>query len=179
MQNENYLIEKIKKGDHRAFKKLFDDYAPKLYRFLFQFSGQRDEVEDWVQGAFVNAYQNIASFRGESGFSTWLFRIGINLMKKSKRRNNFFDNISETTEIGDHCENPAEDFEWENKMKKYFSGIPELNKAVFILSIFEEYSHNEISVILGISPENSRIILFRTKKILRSKIESEINNEQY
>jgi len=169
MLSEKTLIEKVKRGNKRAFKKLFNANINGLYQFLTQFSKDRDAIADWVQTAFIKAYLNINKFESNSKFSTWLFRIAINEMKsdfRSMARKNTFplDNYS-------FLESRAtnEDFDWHYDMKWLLDDLEEINKAVFILHDVENYKHSEISKILNISTESSRIILYRTKKILRER----------
>ncbi len=171
MINESALIERGKLGHQRAFKILFENNVDKLYRFMNQFSKNTDEVEDWVQRAFIKAFLNIDKFREKSKFSTWLIRIGINEMKTDYRKTSLF-----TSTESDEAENPLHlysqepSFEWEYDMKIYLDELEETKRAIFILYEVEGYSHQEISEILDISESSSRTNLHRAKKILQSSL---------
>lgn len=169
MPEESLVIRRIKQGDKNAFQKLFDQNVNQLYRFLCQFTKDKDLVEDWVQRAFIKAYYNLDKFEGNSKFSTWLFSIGINEMKTDMKKINSrrFEEVEENTlGIG---ENEVKDFEWSHDMKWLLSELNDTWKAVFVLFEVEGYSHTEISEIMDISASASRTILCRTKNVLKEK----------
>ena len=78
---DQQLVERAQKGDKRAFEMLVVKYQRKLTRLLSRFIRNSGEVEDVAQEAFIKAYRALPSFRGESAFYTWLYRIGINTAK--------------------------------------------------------------------------------------------------
>jgi len=75
------LVERAQAGEKRAFEQLVGKYQRKLGRLLSRFIRDQAEVEDVTQEAFIKAYRALPSFRGESAFYTWLYRIGINTAK--------------------------------------------------------------------------------------------------
>jgi len=78
---DRQLVERAQRGDKRAFELLVDKYQRKLGRLLSRYIRDPAEVEDVAQEAFIKAYRALPSFRGESAFYTWLYRIGINTAK--------------------------------------------------------------------------------------------------
>lgn len=78
---DQQLVERAQQGDKRAFELLVIKYQRKLGRLLSRFIRDPAEVEDVAQEAFIKAYRALPSFRGESAFYTWLYRIGINTAK--------------------------------------------------------------------------------------------------
>ena len=78
---DQLLVERAQAGDKQAFDKLVQKYQRKLSRLLSRFIRDHAEVEDVAQEAFIKAYRALPSFRGESAFYTWLYRIGINTAK--------------------------------------------------------------------------------------------------
>src|SRR5690606_34251875 len=74
-------------GDPRAFEALMDRYKTRLLRYLSPYLRDAGDTEDVVQETFIQAYLGLNGFRGDSSFSTWLFRIGINIAKRSLVRN--------------------------------------------------------------------------------------------
>src|SRR5450759_3849985 len=78
---DQQLVERAQQGDKHAFELLVAKYQRKLGRLLSRFIRNPSEVEDVVQEAFIKAYRALPSFRGESAFYTWLYRIGINAAK--------------------------------------------------------------------------------------------------
>ena len=164
------LIDKAKNGNQKAYKELFEQNVTMLYRYLRQFTNDRDQVEDWVQRAFIKAFNSLNTFRGSSSFKTWLFRIGINEMRSdlrllpNKNKKEFDDEFQ--IEIQDDNEN----FEWQDEMKWLISDLEEIKKSVFILYEVEGYKHFEIAEMLNISESFSKTSLHRAKKILQEKL---------
>src|SRR5215470_7024317 len=78
---DQQLVERAQRGDKKAFELLVAKYQRKLARLLSRFIRDPAEVEDVAQDAFIKAYRALPSFRGESAFYTWLYRIGINTAK--------------------------------------------------------------------------------------------------
>jgi RNA polymerase sigma-70 factor (ECF subfamily) len=78
---DQQLVERAQRGDKRAFELLVEKYQRKLGRLLSRFVRDPGEVEDVTQEAFIKAYRALPSFRGDSAFYTWLYRIGINTAK--------------------------------------------------------------------------------------------------
>src|SRR6187455_3539193 len=78
---DQQLVERAQRGDKKAFELLVVKYQRKLARLLSRFIRDASEVEDVTQEAFIKAYRALPSFRGDSAFYTWLYRIGINTAK--------------------------------------------------------------------------------------------------
>lgn len=89
-QSDDELIRLAKTGDGKATAELFEKHHGKIYSFLYRATGRREDAEDLCQEVFLVAFKNISSFRGESAFSTWVFRIAINrfrdYLRKEKQR---------------------------------------------------------------------------------------------
>lgn len=172
MEEDLALVQRVKTGDRRAFKKLYDGHVERLFRFMRQFSSDRMLVEDWVQRAFIKAYNNIASFQGRARFATWLYTIALNEMRTDLRR----PALTLLT-IADLHDSPSSgqeevDFQWNDAMRASLGGLDEAKRTVFLLYEVEGYSHAEIATMLDISEGNSRILLARAKHHLRITLES-------
>jgi len=173
MLEEINLVKRIRSGDQNAFKELYKANITPLFMFMKQFSKDDVRVEEWVQRAFIKAYENIDQFDGISLFKTWLFKIAINEMKMDFRNANSSKNISiDEVEISSEMEDS--DFQWDQVMKDWLMQLSETKRMVFILYEVEGYSHAEISGMMNIKESTSRTILTRTKAWLKTKwIESE------
>lgn len=79
------LIERCKKGDHNAYHRLFSDTVEDVHRILYRLAGPQKDLEDLVQQVYLAVFGSIASFRGESAFSTWLFSICLRVARKQSR----------------------------------------------------------------------------------------------
>jgi RNA polymerase sigma-70 factor, ECF subfamily len=164
-----YSVIEAKKGNQRAFKQLFDENVNIIYRFLYQFSKNPDQVEEWTQRAFIKAFENIQRFEGNSKFSTWLIKIGINEMKTDFARIKDKKTVFLEDEQYDSAVSVEEEFEWRQDMKWLLSELDEFKKSIFILYEVEGYSHSEIADMLDISEAQSRTTLCRVKKDLKDK----------
>lgn len=78
---DQLLVERVQRGDKKAFELLVSKYQRKLLRLVSRLVHDQAEAEDVVQEAFIKAYRAMANFRGDSAFYTWLYRIGINTAK--------------------------------------------------------------------------------------------------
>ena len=78
---DSVLIEKVKNGNEGAFNFLVNKYYPRVYASLFSFTKSKEDSEDLAQQTFLKVWQQIKTFRGDSAFFTWVYRIAINLAK--------------------------------------------------------------------------------------------------
>ncbi|MBI3194811.1 MAG: sigma-70 family RNA polymerase sigma factor [Ignavibacteriae bacterium] len=170
IQHEATLIDKAKRGNQPAFKKLYDVHVEPLFRFMRQYSNDTVQVEEWVQRAFIKAFNNVQSFKGNSRFATWLFTIALNEMRTDLRKPNIlsFTN-NELPEI--HFLQEEERFIWSDSMKTLLHELDEQKRSVFFLYEVEGYSHAEIATMLNINESASRTTLCRAKQWLRTQWE--------
>lgn len=171
MDDEIILINKVKRGDHSAFKKLYDLNVGPLYRFLRQYAQDSAQIEDWVQRAFIKSYKNIGAFSRTSRFSTWLFAIAVNEMRTDFRKPNIIMFNPIELEKYHALEEHNTDFEWNDIMRSWLSELDEAKRTVFVLFEVEGYSHSEIASILNINENASRTLLHRAKQLLKTKWE--------
>jgi RNA polymerase sigma-70 factor (ECF subfamily) len=80
------LVDRARGGDREAFDGLVEVYAPQVYNLALRITGSREEAADCVQEAFVRAYAALGSFRGEAAFSTWLYRVALNVASDTAKR---------------------------------------------------------------------------------------------
>jgi len=172
MYDETEQLQHARNGNHAAFRELYNAHVTPLFRFLKQFSADRDEVQDWVQRAFIKAYERLDTFDGRSRFSSWLFRIGINEMKTDRRREMLAPVVSDP-EVEELPVMTPDDFHWKEVMGNWLYELDAIKRMVFLLYEVEGYSHAEIASMLNIGESTSRSILSRTKQWLRNKWQSE------
>lgn len=173
-QDEIQLVAHAKNGDHDAFRELYELNVDFLYRFMMQFSANHDQVKDWVQRAFIKAYEGLPAFDGISLFSTWLFKLALNEMRMDFRRAKiipFVPTQSDNEELSVQQDDGT--FEWSQTMKQWLGELSELKRGVFILYEVEGYSHAEIAQMLQIGESTSRTTLSRVKRFLQERWEQE------
>ncbi|PWH86602.1 RNA polymerase sigma factor [Brumimicrobium oceani] len=170
---EKQLIKQILKGDSSSFGILVDQYQGMALTIAFRILGNKQEAEDVVQNAFVKAYFNLNTYRLNSKFSTWFYRIvyntGITAINKVKSRSEegFNENTSEDLQkIIAEAGQLDEQENQKNRVNKAIEQLPRNEAVVISLYYLEEYSVTEISEIMSLTKSNVKIILFRARKKL-------------
>jgi len=136
-------------------------------------TGNVSEAEDCTQEAFIQAWNQLKKFRGDSAFSTWLHRIAVNSvlgrMRKSKRERDRITAVSEmdrpALETGDSGEM--------RDLSEAVDGLPEGARNVFVLNAIYGYSHEEAGEMLGIATGTSKAQLHRAKLLLAQQLKQQ------
>jgi RNA polymerase sigma-70 factor (ECF subfamily) len=164
------LVELFQKGDEASFNELVLRYQEKVYWIARRFMNDHDQADDVVQEVFIKMYGALKDFRGESNVYTWLYRITVNVSLNTIRRQRLRDflRIDEFFEIAsDESERPdeiVEHNEQQRLIEEAISGLPEKQKAVFILRYHEELSYEDISQILKTSVGGLKANYFHAAK---------------
>src|SRR5262252_4811973 len=103
---ERSLLRRLRERDERAFRELLETHRDRVFNITFRMLGNRAEAEDVAQEVFISVFKTIESFREESKFSTWLYRVAVNHCKNrikylTRRKDRSHDEIDETTHGGD------------------------------------------------------------------------------
>lgn len=163
------IIEACKQHDRNAQFRLYQLYAKAMYHVCLRMMGNSADAEDMCQNVFIDVFDNIQKFRGDSTFGAWIRRITINKcyneLKKKKIQLHYCD------EIPDIKEEELDDLNYENigteKIKEAITQLPEGSKMIFNLYAFEDYTHEEIAKILNISTSTSKTQYMRAKQKLK------------
>ena len=173
VQNEDdLLIQKVKNGDEGAFKFLMTKYYPRVYASLFAYTKSREDSEDLTQLTFIKVWQKIDSFRGDSAFFTWIYRIAINLAKnhfvssssKKDKVNISSDDLEFDIPSYDNPESSLMHKESLQKIQSYVKTLPESLKTAFTLREVDGKSYEEISVITDTPIGTVRSRIFRARE---------------
>jgi RNA polymerase sigma-70 factor (ECF subfamily) len=171
--DEAAWISQAKQGDTRAFEQLYRMHVDKVYGLCLRMTGNRSEADDCTQEAFIQAWNKLDKFRGDSAFSTWLHRIGVNSvlgrMRKSKREE---DRIQAAAEISS-APATAADTGHLRDLSDAVDRLPEGARHVFVLSAVYGYSHEEAGDMLGIAVGTSKAQLHRAKRLLKQQLEAQ------
>ena len=171
--NTEQLIAKVKLGDHRAFEQLVNDHKGIVYSLALQMLKTREEAEEIAQDVFVKVYKSIGSFKGDSKFSTWLYRVTRNRCLdylKAKRitfndveiNDSLFTQMDETVNALDiMMEN-----EKNKKLKQCLNCLSAEDASVLTLFYFQEKKLNELATILDVSVNSAKVRLHRARKRL-------------
>jgi RNA polymerase sigma-70 factor, ECF subfamily len=174
---EGVLIERAKQGDAEAFQMLYDKHKRRVYSLCLRMTANTAEAEDLAQEAFLQLYRKIATFRGESAFSTWLHRLSVNVVLMHLRRKSLpVVSLEETTQ-GMDDDSPRKDFGADDvalagsidrlQLQRAVDSLPPGYRTIFVLHDIEGYEHNEIARIAGCSVGNSKSQLHKARMKLR------------
>ena len=183
--NDQHYINLVLNGDTNAFAVLVGRYKDFVFTLSLKLLQNREEAEEAAQDTFVKIYKSLARFKGESKFSTWIYKITYNncldRLKKQKR-NRPMVAINEYTEHEVkslmNVLDTIEENERQQMIKSCLDLLPAEESFLLTLYYFNENSLKEIAVIMGINENNVKIKLYRSRKkltgILKTKLEPEI-----
>ena len=169
---DDLLIIKAQNGDEGAFKFLMTKYYPRVYASLFAFTKSREDSEDLTQLTFIKVWQKINSFRGDSAFFTWVYRIAINLAKNhfasssSKKDKVIISTDALEIDITSY-ENPEISLMHKQSLQNiqsYVKTLPESLKTAFTLREVDGKSYEEISIITDTPIGTVRSRIFRARE---------------
>ena len=174
---EAEAIERAKQGDGEAFKTLYDLHRRRVYSLCLRMTGNTASAEDLTQEAFLQLFRKIATFRGESAFSTWLHRMSVNVVLMQLRRKNLpivpLDEATEGDEETSVRKEPGAPDERLTgavdrlQLQRAVDELPPGYRTIFVLHDVEGYEHNEIAQIVGCSIGNSKSQLHKARLKMR------------
>jgi RNA polymerase sigma-70 factor (ECF subfamily) len=173
---ETQLIARAQRGDEEAFAALFEAHKRRVYSLCLRMLGNPTEAEDLTQEAFLQLFRKIATFRGESAFSTWLHRLAVNVVLMHLRKKGLNQVSLDETE-NSQGEPIKRDYGDDDRrlvgsidrigLKRAIAELPPGYRTVFILHDVEGYEHNEIAEIMNCSIGNSKSQLHKARLKLR------------
>lgn len=179
LEREKQLIEKAKRGDGECFGKLYDHYVPKIYRFLFVKTNNREEAEDLTHEVFVSAWQNLGRYTHQGfPFSSWLYQVARNKVIDYYRLKKNHTSLEEADGEGAAfaVENTiARDLDNALKINKIKGLLQELSsdqQDVILMRFVEELSYAEIASVMEKSEGAVRLIQHRAIQELKKHIPS-------
>ena len=181
---DQLLVERVQRGDKQAFGLLVTKYQRKLARLLSRLIRDPAEVEDVAQETFIKAYRALPSFRGDSAFYTWLYRIGINTAKnflvsqgrRAPTTTDFDSEEAETFEDGDQLRdiNTPERLMMTRQIgdtvNAAMEALPEELKTAIVLREIEGLSYEEIATIMDCPIGTVRSRIFRAREAISEKL---------
>ena len=179
---ENDLIKKCKKGSREAFNILFSRYQSQVVNIAYSMLSDREDAFDAAQEVFVRVYKNIESFKGQSSFATWLYRITSNvcsdILRKRQRDTNVislnqFTDENKDIDIKDDSPTVEENMELSERQAAVRGAINELKeeyRVVITLCDIEGMSYDEISDMLNIPTGTVKSRINRARNALKKNL---------
>ncbi|MEM6735045.1 MAG: sigma-70 family RNA polymerase sigma factor [Bacteroidota bacterium] len=172
------LIKRCREHDREAQFEIYKLYKKAMFNTAFRITGGQADAEDVLQEAFVNAFQNLNSYREDATFGAWLKRIvvnkALNHLQKSKKDLMLANEIKAHEPKVDWTEETEPAYTVES-IKKVMRELPSGFRTVLSLYLFEGYDHKEISEILGITESTSKSQYKRAKDRLKTILKQEVN----
>jgi RNA polymerase sigma-70 factor (ECF subfamily) len=183
--SDEALAARAAAGDESAFEALVRRYQARAYRLAFRLVGADGDPQDALQEAFLQVFRKLASFRGESRFATWLFRIVTNaaLMQRRSRSRRPAESLEAFLPRFDanglHAATPAElqfaaradelldQRTLAERAREGIERLPEAYRAAFVLRDLEELPTAEVALVLGLEPAAVRQRVHRARLMLR------------
>ena len=175
--SEAEAIERAKLGDAEAFEALYNLHKRRVYSLCLRMTANTAAAEDLTQEAFLQLFRKIATFRGESAFSTWLHRMSVNVVLMQLRKKGLAvvpleETFESEEEVAPRKEPGADDVRLTGsidrlRLKRAIEDLPQGYRTIFLLHDVEGYEHNEIASIIGCSIGNSKSQLHKARMKLR------------
>jgi RNA polymerase sigma factor (sigma-70 family) len=171
------LIDRCRLGDGRSYYQLYKHYSRSMYNVAYRIVANEEEAQDVLQEAFISAFHNLHSYRGESAFGAWLKRIVVNkaITQVTKKKMERFPD-DERWDVKE--EEPVDIFEGFpvtiEKVRAAIEALPVGYRTVLSLYLLEGYDHGEIAEITGITESTSKSQFNRAKKKLKEMLEEGI-----
>lgn len=183
--NDQKNLDKIINGDTRIFETLVNQYKNMVFTLALQLIKNKEEAEEVAQDTFIKVYKNLHKFKGESKFSSWLYRITYNTcldnLRKNKKNNETYDLDDITINKIKTIDNALDELERQEKkemIKKCLSKLKEEEQVLLTLYYYEELSLQEIASVLNKKYDQIRVNLHRSRiklaKILENNLTPEI-----
>jgi RNA polymerase sigma-70 factor (ECF subfamily) len=185
---EAEAIRLAQAGNAAAFEFLYELHSRRVYALCLRMVSNPSDAEDLMQEAFLQLFRKIATFRGESAFSTWLHRMTVNVVLMRLRKKALpVASLEETTEPDEDGGGPRKDVGAPDlrlsgavdrvNLERSIDRLPPGYRTVFVLHDVQGYEHNEIAGIMGCSVGNSKSQLHKARTRLRDLLQEEIREQ--
>ena len=185
--SDEELVDRFRSGDEDSFRILVERHSPRIFNIIYRTTKDRNLAEDLSQEVFLRMYRFLGGFKKESRFSTWLYRLTVNVCFNAQRKRKEEPKVvilsqqvgdvgsnPGTRELEDESFSPQKTLEKEElarKIKSAIDSLPEVLKMTFILREFEDLPYKELAKVLRCSQGTIKSRLCRAREALRQKLE--------
>jgi RNA polymerase sigma-70 factor, ECF subfamily len=183
--SDNEIVQLVLAGDRKAFRTIAEKYQGMVFRTCIGFVHNKEDAEDITQDVLVNVYQALGSFKSQSAFSTWVYRISINaslnFIRNKSKRSIFqrietvfgFDKPKELKHLTSDADNPEQiliNKEHSERLNKALDSLTENQRIAFTLSKYDDLPQREIAQIMNITEGAVEALLQRAKANLQKEL---------
>lgn len=178
-EQENAVVRSILDGDVNAYELLVKEYEKSVYNLALRMVGNSEDAADMSQEAFIKAYNSLTSFRGDSKFSVWLYRIVSNVcldfIRSRKRKQTMSlsteddDGDSVEMDIADNTQSPERLMEKQltrDAVRRGLASMPPIQREILLLREIQGLSYDEIAEVLNLEAGTVKSRIFRARKKL-------------
>jgi len=165
------LINRVKKGDRRAQRALYDTYSAKMYGVCLRYFPKSEVAKDILHDGFIKVFTSISSFRGDGSLEGWIRRIIVNTALEHIRKSKGYNEVELKNVVGIEAQSLINDLDMPFYLK-IVDELPPQYKLVFNLYAIDDFTHAEIAELLGITVSTSKSNYSRAKAILRKRLKS-------
>jgi len=188
-QEDRQLVGRFKAGDLDAYDRLVEKHSRRAYQIAYGVLRNKEDAEEVAQDVFIRIYRALTKFRGDSEFTTWMYRIAMNLARNKYRWNmcrGSNKNVSINAPVGGDGENEgrtldvvesrlppdmqAQVDEFETRAMKELQQLPELYREALVLRNIEEMNYEDIALLLGCKLGTIKSRIARAREQLRKKL---------
>jgi len=186
--SDHELVERFKNGERHLFDVLVDKYSGRAYQIAFGVLNSREDAEEVAQDVFIRIFKALPKFRGDSEFTTWMYRIAMNLARNKYRWNksrgaNKNISMQETVDeddsrtvvqVAESRPSPDDELgldEYQRDIMREIESLPPLYKNALILRNVEEMSYEQIAEVLGCKLGTIKSRIARAREELRKRLE--------
>jgi len=180
---EAEIIARAQQGDGAAFQTLYEMHKRRVYSICLRMVNNTAEAEDLTQEAFLQLFRKIATFRGESAFTTWLHRMSVNVVLMKLRKKSLPEVSLEETLDPQQEDGPKRDVGKRDDrltgsidrvtLERAIAELPAGYRRIFVLHDVDGYEHNEIADMIGCSIGNSKSQLHKARMKLRELLQQQ------
>jgi len=167
------LISQIIRGDKNQFRVLISRHKEKVRNLVYLTIGNADNVDDLAQEVFIKVYRKLDRFRGQSKFTTWLYRITVNHCKDELRKlkvRRIFDVFDRKQHEDIHAIDGQDNFDTRERVRLALSKLPEKLRLPIVLKDIEGFGYQEIAGMLGCELGTVKSRIFRGRESLRQML---------
>ena len=177
---EEELLDGARRGEESALEQLFRQHKDRVFSLCLRMTGNYFEAEDLTQESFLQAFRKLQLFRGESSFSTWLYRVTMRVVLDELRRRHPTENLLDIVAAGKEAETLSlgsvaqRDFTLERlRLERAIAALPTGYRVILVLHDIEGYSHEEIAQSLGSQTGSCKSQLHKARRKLRELLGQE------
>jgi RNA polymerase sigma-70 factor (ECF subfamily) len=173
------LVERCKAGDNAAFREIFRLHRTDVARLVQRMLGQSSDLDDLVQEVFLQVHRSIRDFRSEARFSTWLYRVAVNVVlmhRRAARSRPVLGELPDTLAPADGRELPDDALARQRRVSAFYrllEGLSEKKRTVFVLHEIEGLPPAEIARVVGSPVLTIRTRLFYARRELLAQLDNE------